>query len=212
MPNQKAILCYGDSNTWGYVPLLGTRLDRDLRWTSLLQQKLGARFDVIAEGLNGRSTAWDEPFRPGRNALESIIPALHSHQPLDLVIIMLGTNDLKSHLNVNPFESGRGMAALIQATLSSGAGPAGTSPQVLVVSPPKFGRLSEAMRQHFGEDISRSAALSDVYRKVCDDFKCHFFDLNEVVSVGEDGIHLNETGHLKFADAFTPVVKSLVAD
>src|SRR5215510_7647193 len=91
----KRILCYGDSNTWGYNPVTQDRFDTHERWTGSLQQALGSNCVVIEEGLNGRTTVWDDPIEGYKNGAAYLIPCLTTHRPLDLVIIMLGTNDLK---------------------------------------------------------------------------------------------------------------------
>lgn len=77
----KTILCYGDSNTWGYIPAAGERLPYEARWTGVLQKSLGDRCRVIEEGLNGRTTVWDDPFKPGRNGLKALRPILDTHAP-----------------------------------------------------------------------------------------------------------------------------------
>jgi len=91
----KTILCFGDSNTWGYIPGSdGERFPRADRWPVRLQAALGAEYEVVAEGLNGRTATMDSPVAEGRNGLTYLLPCLHSHAPLDLVVIYLGTNDL----------------------------------------------------------------------------------------------------------------------
>ena len=209
---EHAILCFGDSNTWGYQPLTGERLRRTERWPGILQHALGADFNVIEEGLNGRTTAFDEPFREGRNARKSLLAVLESHAPLDLLIIMLGTNDLKHHLNVSAHESARGLSSLLQIASTSGSTFNQTSPNILVVAPPKFGNLSELMAHHFEGSVARSAELPMVYEEACAPWGCSFVDSNPVASVGEDGIHLNQQGHRALARALAPVVRRLIGD
>lgn len=209
---EHAILCFGDSNTWGYKPLTGERLRRTERWPGILQHALGADCNVIEEGLNGRTTAFDEPFREGRNARKSLLAVLESHAPLDLLIIMLGTNDLKHHLNVSAHESARGLSSLLQIASTSGSTFNQTSPNILVVAPPKFGNLSELMAHHFEGSVARSAELPMVYKDACAPWGCSFVDSNPVASVGEDGIHLNQQGHRALARALAPVVRSLIGD
>ncbi len=209
---EHAILCFGDSNTWGYKPLSGERLRRAERWPGILQQALGADCNVIEEGLNGRTTAFDEPFRDGRNARKTLLAVLDSHAPLDLLIIMLGTNDLKHHLNVSAHESARGLNSLLHIASNNGSNFNQNSPKVLVVAPPKFGNLSELMAHHFEGSVARSAELAMVYKDACAPWGCSFVDSNQVASVGEDGIHLNQQGHHQLALALAPVVKSLIGD
>jgi lysophospholipase L1-like esterase len=209
---EKAVLCYGDSNTWGYVPLTGARLPRAERWPGILQNLLGEPYYVIEEGMNGRSTAWDEPFRDGRNARTTLLSTLESHAPLTLVILMLGTNDLKHHLNVSAHESSRGIAALMQIIQKSGTGPDKSPPRVLVVAPPQFGKLSELMTHHFDGSVEKSADLPRYYGQACVELGCNFFNTNDVVTVGVDGIHLNSAGHRKLAETLAPIVRELVKD
>lgn len=91
----RSIMCYGDSNTWGYNPATGSRFSRDGRWTGVLRQELSDGYEIIEEGLNGRTTVWNDPIEGYKNGKEQLIPCLETNKPLDMVIIMLGTNDLK---------------------------------------------------------------------------------------------------------------------
>ncbi len=212
MTTERAILCFGDSNTWGYRPLSGERLRRTERWPGILQQALGTDCHVIEEGLNGRTTAFDEPFREGRNARKTLLAVLESHAPLDLLIVMLGTNDFKHHLNVSAQESARGLSCLLQIAINSGSTFNQNAPKILVIAPPKFGNLSEGMAHHFEGSLARSAELPMVYEEACAPWGCSFFDSNPVVSVGEDGIHLNPQGHRALAMALEPIVRRLIGD
>jgi lysophospholipase L1-like esterase len=207
---EQSILCYGDSNTWGYVPLSAARLESAERWPTLLQSNLGIGYHVIAEGLNGRTTAWDEPFRPGRNGRELLLPILESHAPLSLLIIMRGTNDLKHHLNVSAHESGRGLASLIKIAQQSDCGMDGSPPKVLVLVPPGFGDCSELMGHHFEGGQEKSRDLPRFYQEVCTVLGCHCFDTNALVSVGADGIHLDADHHRILAEALAPLVRQLI--
>jgi lysophospholipase L1-like esterase len=209
---EKSVLCFGDSNTWGYIPLTAGRLPRAERWPGILQKSLGESYYVIEEGLNGRSTVFDEPFREGRNARTTILTILESHAPLDLLIIMLGTNDLKHHLNASAHESARGISALLQIATNSTTCFSKGSPKVLVIAPPSFGNMSELMTHHFKGALARSAELPAQYEQSCAQFDCSFIDCNQVVTVAEDGIHLNAKGHLKLALALAPIVNDLIGD
>ena len=109
----KSILCYGDLNTWGYIPGTGERYPHDVRWTGVLKQTLGVGYHVIEEGLNGRTTVWDDPLMDGRNGKEYLTPCLASHAPLDSVIILLGTNDLKGRFSASVFDVASGIGLLV---------------------------------------------------------------------------------------------------
>jgi lysophospholipase L1-like esterase len=205
------VLCYGDSNTWGYEPLTAARYPRAERWPTLLQNLLGEGVQVIAEGLNGRTSCWDEPFRPGRNGREALLPILESHAPLALVILMLGTNDLKHHLHVSAHESARGVATLIRIAQQSATGLNGQPPPLLVLAPVQFGELSALMAEQFAGGEPKSRDLPRHLGQVCRDQGCPFFDINAVVSAGADGIHLDATGHRRLAEALAPEVRRLLA-
>ena len=110
----KTILCYGDSNTWGYVPGSGKRYVENQRWTGVMQNLLGDSFRVIEEGLNARTTVLDDPTRAFRNGKEYLIPCLDSHAPIDVIILMLGTNDLKHRFGLSAFDIGANIATLIE--------------------------------------------------------------------------------------------------
>jgi lysophospholipase L1-like esterase len=90
------IVVFGDSNTWGSDPATGGRLPRARRWPNVLQRELGPDFEVIAEGLRGRTTVHDDPIEPYRSGADALPSCLMSHAPVDLVILALGCNDLRS--------------------------------------------------------------------------------------------------------------------
>ena len=119
----KTVMCYGDSNTWGYNPATQQRYPRDERWTGVLQELLGADYRVIEEGLNGRTTVWDDPIEGYKNGREYLIPCLESQKPLDLVIIMLGTNDLKLRFSLPAYDIAEGAGVLVEIAQKSQAGP-----------------------------------------------------------------------------------------
>jgi lysophospholipase L1-like esterase len=111
----KTILCYGDSNTWGWDPISESRLDKDVRWPGVLQQELGDDYEVISEGLPGRTTVWTDPIEGHMSGKDYLIPCLHSHKPIDLVIILLGTNDLKHRFGVTAFDIAEGISITAQS-------------------------------------------------------------------------------------------------
>ena len=115
----KNILCFGDSNTWGYSPIDGTRYPLDIRWTGVLQKSLGTDYRIIEEGLNGRTTFINEDERPLRSGSDVLQIILESHRPLDFVIIMLGTNDLKVEFNLSVEEIAQGAKTLCEMVLNS---------------------------------------------------------------------------------------------
>ena len=152
---EKTILCYGDSNTWGWNPATQSRYVRDERWPGVLRQELGEGYLVIEEGLNGRTTVWDDPIEGYKNGKEYLIPCLETHKPIDLVIIMLGTNDLKARFSVPACDVAAGAGVLVDIIAKSETGPGDGAPQVLLIAPPPIAKLSE-----FAEMFEGGAAKS----------------------------------------------------
>ena len=105
----KNILCFGDSNTWGCVPGVFSRFPLDKRWTGLLAKALGEEYHVIEDGVKGRTVAVDDPHVPFRNGLSSLGYSLLRASPIDLMIVMLGTNDIKSFFPFTPYVVSNGV-------------------------------------------------------------------------------------------------------
>lgn len=212
----KHILCYGDSNTWGCVPKVGGRYDLDHRWTGLLQRQLGAGYRVIEEGLNGRTTLWEDTAVPARrNGMAWLPTCLDSHRPLDLVVLMLGTNDLKTKFSLSPAEIAFGAARLVKEILShKDWGPDGVNPpQVLMISP--IHTCTEMPMPHletFGNaSHGRSLLLAEEYRRQARALGCHYFDASTVAEPSPlDGLHLDEEGHRALAQALTQQVREIL--
>jgi len=137
----KTILCYGDSNTWGYNPATQDRFSQDERSPGVLRQALGDGYEVIEEGLNGRTTVWDDPIEGYKNGKEYLIPCLETHRPLDLVAMLLGTNDLKVRFSLSAYDIANGAGVVVDIVQRSGAGPDEGAPKVLLMAPPPVGKL-----------------------------------------------------------------------
>jgi len=205
----KNILCFGDSNTWGFSPLDGARYPRDVRWTGVLQACLGDDHRVIEEGLNGRTTIFDEPGRPHRNG-DALLPVLlESHRPLDLVIIMLGTNDLKARFAQTPKGIAEGARKVCRQVLDSDFLPA-ESRRVLLVSPAHVEELTGEDIVEFAGARDKSLALAKQYEQVAADLGVHFFDAAGVVKSSMlDGIHWDADQHRVFGKAMAGVVNKI---
>ena len=198
---RKTILCYGDSNTWGFDPATKQRFPEEVRWVGVLRRLLGESYEVISEGLNGRTTVWDDPIEGYPNGKAYLFPCLQSHRPVDLVVLMLGTNDLKKRFSVSAFDIGRGIGLLLDMINQSGAGPRGGAPEVLLLAPPPVGRLTE-FAEMFEGALEKSRKLAAHYREQARLRGCPFFDSGEViVSSDIDGIHLEAEEHAKLAAA-----------
>lgn len=207
----KTVLCYGDSNTWGSDPETGERFGPGVRWPGVLAHELGDGFRVIEEGLGGRTTVWDDPIEGAhKNGRSYIRACLESHRPLDLVTIMLGTNDLKARFAVSPSDIAQGAATLAEATLKSGCGPGGGAPLVLLISPPQVGRLTE-MAEMFEGSEEKSARFAWHYRRFAWQYGCGFLDAaGVIVSSDIDGIHLEAGEHRKLGGAAAVRVREML--
>jgi lysophospholipase L1-like esterase len=206
----KTVLCYGDSNTWGYDPATRTRYPLDVRWTGVLANRLGADYRVIEEGLNGRTTRWDDPIETGRNGLTYLRPCIESHQPLDLIVIMLGTNDLKSRFGLSATDIAQSAAEPADMAWRLAHTPGGSQAKVLLVAPPAVSTLTE-FDQMFNGAHEKSRQFSRFYRLVAGWRHLPFFDAGTVITSSEkDGIHFDPEEHRKLGEALADEVRRLV--
>jgi len=206
----KTILCYGDSNTWGYNPTDAGRYPRDVRWTGVLARELGEGYLVIEEGLNGRTTVWDDPIEGYKNGYDYLIPCLETHRPIDLVVLMLGTNDLKVRFSVSAYDIANSAGVLVDVIQKSAAGPDGGAPRVLLMAPPPLARLTQ-FAEMFEGAAAKSRKLGEHYRRVAAERGCAFLDAGSViVSSDVDGIHFDPPEHAKLGRAVAERVKALL--
>lgn len=204
----RTVLCYGDSNTWGYEPATGNRFPEDVRWPGVLARELGSGFRVIEEALNGRTTVRDDPVEEYKNGKDYLTPCLQSHAPLDLVIVALGINDLKTRFFASASDVADGAGVLVSIAQRSGAGPDGGSPAVLLVAPPPVGSLTE-LAQMFAGAEEKSKGFSRQYRRVVEKYGCRLFDAGDVARASDrDGIHLEADEHRKLGEAMVASAKA----
>lgn len=206
----RQILCYGDSNTWGYVPVRGERYPLDVRWTGVLAAELGGRFNVVEEGQNGRTTVWDDPLEGGyKNGLAYLTACLESHHPIDLVILMLGTNDLKARFALTALDIALGAERLVQAIQRTGWGVDGGAPAILLAVPPPVDPKGDAAEMFAGAR-DKSAGLSRRYAEVAARCKCNLIDVGRIIAVDPgDGIHYSREAHRVLGLAMAERVRSL---
>jgi lysophospholipase L1-like esterase len=206
----KTVLCYGDSNTWGYDPVSQDRFARDERWPGVLRQELGEEYLVIEEGQGGRTTVWDDPIEGYKNGKEYLIPCLETHQPLDLVVIMLGTNDLKKRFSVSAFDIANSVGVLVDVVYKSAAGPNGSVAKVLVLAPPPVARLTGFAEMFEGAE-AKSRKFSEHYRRIAQEKGCELLDTAQViVSSDLDGIHFEKGEHQKLGRAVAARVREIL--
>ena len=212
---QKNILCFGDSNTHGYNSKTGGRFDVNERWTKLLQKNLGDDYYIIEEGLSGRTTSFEDPVFEGLCGLNVIYPCMMSHEPLDLVIIMLGTNDTKDRFNANSFIIGKGLERLAQKTIDTHAAWRG-APNVLLIAPPPIhpDYAKTAIAGEMGDKcVERSRGLAKEFKEVADRLHCHFLDAGSIPGIEMypyDWMHLSLESHKLLADELTKVMKEIL--
>jgi lysophospholipase L1-like esterase len=212
----KYILCYGDSNTRGASPDGEARFDFAERWPGILQHELGAAAHIYENGLGGRTTAFTDDVEPGRNGRLTLEPALDINRPLDLVIIMLGTNDCKKRFaHHSAWDVAEGMRLLIKIAKRPEWGPDGQrAPQVLVVAPPKLGsdRRTSALNPLFSKKSTRkSAELAGFYRQVAKEEGVCFLDASPLAQPGTDGVHLSRDAHASLGKALAAQVREILA-
>src|SRR5690606_3404690 len=207
------LLAYGDSLTFGANPIKnGPRHAYEDRWPTALEHGLGGAARVIAEGLGGRTTAHDDWFaNADRNGARILPTLLESHSPLDLVIIMLGTNDLKPHLGRTASEAGRGMGRLVQVIRGHYAGKREPEPGIVLVAPPVLADTDNLdMKNHFGGDLTyveQSRLFAAEYKKRADEHGVHFFDAASVARTDpRDGIHLDAANTRAIGEGLVPLV------
>ena len=202
----KTILCFGDSNTWGWDPLRMDRFPADTRWPGVLQHTVGQDYQVVEEGLPGRTSVWTDPIEGHMSGKDYLTPCLNSHRPLDLVIIMLGTNDLKFRFSVSAFDIAEGVGALVKIIHQSESGPDLGIPKVLLLAPPPLGQLAD-FADMFAGGTEKSKQLSDQLKRVAGLWGCTFFDTAQViVSSDIDGVHFEASQHRKLGKAVAEIV------
>ena len=212
MPDLPTVVCYGDSNTHGAIGPTDQRHPRDVRWPGVVGRQLAGRAHVVEEGLNGRTTVWDDPFTPGLNGRTYLGPCLASHRPVAVVVIRLGTNDLKAILRLGPAEIAAGAGSLVDLARESTTGPEGGPPSVLLVAPPPLGEPTLAA-ELWGLGVAReaSARLAPLYAEAARQCGAAFLDAGTLVEVDpSDGVHLDAAAHAVLGRAVAAAVADLL--
>lgn len=218
---KKRVLCYGDSNTWGYIPEgqpdgFHMRFPEDIRWTGVLQAALGDGYAVIEEGLNGRTTSFDQRGFRCRNGLAYLESSLLTHEPIDVAVIYLGVNDLKLQICGDPKKSAESLAALLDFVKRARLGPEGGPTKVLLILPPLIGTgiLFPPFRDDFGGEraIEASRQLNREYKRIADRFGLESLDAAAYAETGADGLHLTADSHVLLGHAIAEKVQAMLAE
>ncbi len=219
---QKTILCYGDSNTWGYVPTtdhaqLKSRYSRHERWTGILQTLLGNEYYVIEEGLNSRTTNVNYSVPPDRNGKTYLAPCLYSHAPVDLVVLGLGGNDMKTYFNRSPENIKDGLAELIDIIKTSADGKDMQQPPEILITTvaipfwfvEKY--VDENGISFLKGVMDKANALISLYAQLAKDKNCHFIDLSkEVLPSKIDGVHYDLVAHKRMAEMLNARIQEIL--
>jgi len=221
---KKHIVCFGDSNTHGYCADPadcadgGDRFNEDERWTCLLQKALGEEYLVLEEGLSGRTTVFRDPLYEGLAGIDSIFPVLMSHERVDLLIVMLGTNDVKERFGCNAYCISQGLERLLQKARATNCW-RNNRPNILVVCPPHIGGGLEAccVEPHFeglhmgAGCAEKSRQLAPHYARVARAYGCAFLDTEGVAEFNNiDCMHLTRRGHRQLAGKLGELVPTLL--
>ena len=210
-PETIRILCYGDSNTWGANPEDGTRYPVNIRWTGRLQENLGNDYEIIEEGLNGRTTVLDDPQRDGRNGKTYLYPCLKSHYPLNLVVLMLGTNDLKERFNLSAEDIAGNIEKLILLIKETSLEEQGNLPKIILISPTLVNEQVDDFLEGFVGAEKKSRQFADAYEPVAERNDCLLVNIADYIQPSNiDGVHFEKEAHAKIAEVLFERVKSVL--
>ena len=206
----KTVLCYGDSNTYGYDPSTDGRYAWNVRWPGRLQLLLGEGYRVIEEGCNGRTTVFDDPEDDWKNGIHYLKTCMYSHKPLDIVILMLGTNDLRDDFHASPEDIACGVEKMVKLMRDFSKDMQGFIPRIIVTAPARIGDgiAQSPFKDSFSEKtVEYSKALPDLYRKVAEEYGCEFLNAAEYARPSElDSLHFMPEDHNNLAKALFSII------
>ena len=205
----RAVLCYGDSNTYGAIPgEPGARYGVDGRWPGILQGLLGPDWQVVEEGLPGRTTISDDPVEgPHLNGRRYLRPCLESHRPIEIVVIMLGTNDLKTRFQKTATEIALGMAALVQDIREDAFRSNTEPPAILLVAPPPILNDLQGWDCVFEDGYEKSQKLADEYLNIAEAQSVGFLNAGDHASCSvKDGFHIDSIGAVGIGQAIAEMI------
>ena len=209
--DMKTVVCYGDSNTYGYDPVTGGRYDEKTRWPCVLRRLLGDDYLVVEEGCNGRTTVFDDPKDDWKIGLDYIKGIVCSHRPVDILVIMLGSNDMKICYGASCEDIAEGMKAVVKAAVETLVYKQGYAPEVIIVSPPEI--TSDVLTGPFSGSFDeacceKSRNLAAHYEALARELGVSFLNAAEYVRPSkEDGLHLTADAHRGLAEAVCSAIK-----
>lgn len=211
-PNAKRILCFGDSLTWGFEPGSShQRFASDKRWTGVLQNTLGDNFEVIEEGLNSRGIENGDPrpWKKGRRALDYIIPCLDTHDPIDYVIVLLGTNELQYEMNQTPEDIKKSMGKLLEVIANRKSQMRKVKPKIILLAPPLVNDSSvyASKDDRYKLASEKSEKLGKKFEELAKELRIEFLNLSKFTETGIDGVHINEESHKIVGENIAKLIK-----
>lgn len=210
------ILCFGDSNTYGTVPMRNAthaeRFGHDTRWTGVMRKELGSAYNIIEEGLPGRTTVHDDAIEgASRNGKTYLLPCLGSHNPIDLIVLTLGTNDLKTRFSLTPEDIRRGLEALIGVIGTNPSGRNGTVPKLLIVAPAPIEEIG-FLGEIFAGGADKSRKIASKYSEVAQTSGAAFLDAGSLIRVSTvDGVHFDADQHEVLGKAIAEKILHIVS-
>lgn len=209
----KKILCFGDSNTWGFIPGSGQRYPAHIRWPSVLAEILGPDYEIIEDGISGRTTVWDDPLAPYRNGLEGLGYGLLRAKPIDLVVLMLGTNDL---YHTNAFGYYRGLSRIARRIMGAqeyyhdSSSVFKKEPKLLLVSPVTLHRDIGKLRPELNLDgqYEESCQFARYTKQLAEELNVPWADAAACAVASEvDGLHLSPEDHRALAEMLAEKIR-----
>ncbi|MET1416164.1 SGNH/GDSL hydrolase family protein [Roseibium sp. HPY-6] len=208
-----SVVCFGDSLTWGFNPLDKSRYGHEVRWTRRLQRELGPSFHVIEEGVNGRTTVFEDPTRGDKDGLAHLATVRKTHMPIDVLIIMLGSNDLQDRFNMSADAIGLAMGRILFAATQSTDDVEGRAPKVLLMAPPPLGDFTGLEYEGLYSNAhggAQSRRLADVYARLADQYGTAFLDAGKHITASPvDAIHFEAAPQADLAKAIADEVRGL---
>lgn len=206
---KKRVVIYGDSNTWGYDAATGGRFNEEIRWPMVAAKLLGSEYRILEEGLCGRTTCLDDPFNEGLSGLTYLLPCLQTHSPIDMLVIMLGTNDCKQRFSLTAANIALGMRRLVKKALEAEVWR--DKPNILVIAPGPI--LKECELSDVGKNMGicsdKSYEIAKEYKLIAKELGVGFFDSASCVTMNDiDFMHLTADSHKALAKKVSEIIKN----
>lgn len=215
---KKNILVFGDSNTWGYNPHNKNpfapyeRWGECIRWTNVMQNLLGSAYYVMADGLCGRTASAKDDIEDYTCGKEQIIPSMRSHSPLDLLIIMLGSNDLKARYGYTAFDVANSVGMVVEKALQAPDAFRNSKPSILLLCPPPLENLDRSFFAfEFSGSEQKSKDMAQFFEIMAAKYRVHYMNTGDFVRFSDvDGLHFESDQHLNLAEAVATKVKEIL--